>query len=336
MFSDASEPCYVSRVTENFNDLAVGIDFGGTKVLGAIVDQRGNIVAEQRVPTPYDGESLLNAIAGLVNSLEEEAKVTSVGVGVGAAGLVDRDGVLHYGPNVGGVTNVDVQGGIQKRLPNHKVRVDNDANAATWGECLFGAGRRTREMAMITLGTGIGGGIITSGKLFRGEAGFAAEFGHMTIEHNGVMCSCGKHGCWEAYASGRALGRLGREAAADAAFERGIELAGHVDNVKGEHVTAAARMGDAAALAVLDDFSKWLATGMATLIAFLDPQLIVVGGGLAEDSDLYLETTKKYLDNVIFGNANRPPVEVAVATLGERAGAVGAAMLVHGDSIPEV
>lgn len=317
-------------------DLAVGIDFGGTKVLGGVIDREGNMIAEKRVPTPYQGPALLDAIYEVVRDLEKEIGTNVAGVGIGAAGLVDRHGVLHYGPNVGGVTGVEIQNHLSDRLPGYKIRVDNDANVAAWGECLFGAGRRAREMVMVTLGTGIGGGLISGGRLFRGENGFAAEFGHITVERNGAQCACGKKGCWEAYGSGRALGRMGRDAANDAAFPRAIELATSLEEIRGEHVTAAARLGDPTAKAIFDDFAGWLAVGMSTLVAMLDPAVIVVGGGLAEDSDLYLDTTREHLEEIIMGAANRPKVEVVVATLGERAGAIGAAMLVHGDTIPEL
>ncbi len=336
MSSVASEPCYVSDVTSKSIDLAVGVDFGGTKVLGTLVDPQGNIVAEQRVRTPYDGDQLIEVMTELVGAFEEKAGGPVAGIGVGAAGLVDRNGVLHYGPNVGGVTDVDLKSGIEARLPGKTVVIDNDANVATWAEHLFGAGKGAREMVMVTLGTGIGGGIVVGGQLFRGYNGFAAEVGHMTLVAGGVQCACGKQGCWEAYASGRALGRLGRDAAEDAAFPRAIELAGSIDAIRGEHVTAAAREKDPTALAVLDEFSRWLAIGVTNLIALFDPQTVVIGGGLAEESELFLDSAKRHLADLTFGSTNRPEVPLVVATLGERAGAIGAAMTVHGYQISEV
>jgi len=321
----------------NTTELAVGVDFGGTKMLGALVDKEGTLLAEHRVPTPYEGEALLDELAGLVRELESQAGGPVAGLGVGAAGLVDREGYYHYGPNVGGVTNVHIQDGMRRRLPGQTIRVDNDANAATWAECLFGAGQRKREMALVTLGTGIGGGLVTAGKLFRGNNGFGAEYGHMTVDAKGILCVCGLHGCWEAYASGRALGRMGRQAAEMGALEKAVDYAGgHVDDIRGEHVTRAARTGDAAALAVMDEFAWWVACGVASIISILDPELVVIGGGLAEESDLYMDATHRYLQDLTFGARNRPSVPVVVATLGERAGAVGCAMLVHGDEMPEI
>lgn len=304
-------------------------------MLGALVDGQGNLVAEQRVPTPHDGEQLLDAMEALFRHLEAAASGPVGGVGVGAAGLVDRDGQLCYGPNVGGVHSVPVRTGMEQRLPGVTVRVDNDNTCATWGECLLGAGRGLRNMAMVGLGTGIGGGIVSDGRLLRGEHGFSAEFGHMTIDPKGVLCVCGKLGCWEAYASGRALGRLGREAAASGALDRVIDLAGgRVDDIRGEHVTKAARMGDEPAMAVMEEFAWFLAVGIANLIAVLDPQAVVIAGGLAEETDLYFSTTQRHLGDIVMGVRHRPVVPVVVATLGERAGAIGAAMMVHTEEVP--
>lgn len=316
--------------------LAVGVDFGGTKMLGALVDPGGQIIAEKRVSTPHEGEVLLDAMAALVRSLEARATGPVIGVGVGAAGLVDRKGVLHYGPNVGGVTQVPIRAGLQHRLSGQRVEVDNDATAATWGECLVGAGVGVREMALVTLGTGIGGGIVVDGRLFRGEQGFAAEVGHMTIVADGVRCACGKAGCWESYASGSALGRLARDAAAHGRVGQITELVGAIDDIRGEHVTDAAREGDPEAQAVLRDFARWVAVGIANLIAILDPQVVVLGGGMAEDLDLLLDDLRRDLDSLVFGASQRPKVPVIPATLGEHAGVIGAAMLVHADEVPEV
>jgi len=318
-------------------DLAVGVDFGGTKMLGVAVDRDGAIIAEHRVPTPYDEVGLLDSLAGIVRTLQDAAGGTVAGLGVGAAGLVDRAGTLQYGPNVGGVTNVGIRTAMEERLPGQVVRVDNDANAATWAECLLGAGRRRREMVLVTLGTGIGGGLVTGGKLFRGQNGYGAEFGHMTVDAKGVQCICGLNGCWEAYASGRALGRMGRKAAEAGTLDKAVELAGgQIENIRGEHVTHAARLGASGALAVMDDFAWWVACGVASIISIADPELVVLGGGLAEENALFLPAAQRHLQDLTFGVRNRPAVPLVVATLGERAGAVGAAMLVHGDEMPEI
>lgn len=313
---------------------AIGIDFGGTKMLGAAVDVSGNVFAEVRVSTPYDPEALFDAIAKIVCELETELGASSCGVGIGAAGLVDRSGQYHFGPNVGGVRGLDVVGELTHRLGQRTFIVENDNTCATWGECRLGAGRDRDEVAFVGLGTGIGGGIVTSGRLYRGRNGFSGEFGHMTIVTNGVACVCGKSGCWEAYASGRALGRLGRESAARGESARLIDIAGSVEQIRGEHVSQAAREGNAGALTVMRTFSRWLAVGLANVIAILDPEAVVVGGGLADDADLYFAETQAILTALVFGADSRPSVPVLTAELGPRAAVVGAALLAHGQTIP--
>ncbi len=309
------------------NEIAVGVDFGGTKMLGAAVTPAGEVLVDERVPTPYDPAELLASIVSLVESLEARVKTRAVAVGIGAAGLVDRGGHYRFGPNVGGVRSLDMVTELSVRLGNRFIYVDNDNTCATWGECVLGAGKGVSEALFVGLGTGIGGGIVSDGALFRGANGFSAEFGHMTIVADGTECVCGKRGCWEAYASGRALGRLGREAAMVGTAHRSLELAGAVDDIRGEHVTRAAREGDREARAIMDEFAHWLAIGLANVIAILDPEIAVVGGGMSSESDLYFPQTQDFLANEIFGVGSRPEVPVVVATLGVRAGVTGAALL---------
>ena len=318
-----SEPCYVSDVTE----LAVGIDFGGTKMLGVLVDADGNVHDMHRLPTPYDGEELLDDLVELLETLETRAETTASGLGVGAAGLVTRDGVLSFGPNVGRVRDVDIKAGLAKRRPELHVVVDNDATCATWSEHRTGAGKGIDEVVFVSLGTGIGSGLVTGGSLVRGAQGFGGEHGHMVIQVDGIECVCGHRGCWEAYASGRALGRMGRKAAAAGKAREVLRAAGAVPDIRGEHVTRAARDGDAQAIAILDEFARWVAIGIANAIAISDPQLVIVGGGMAEDADLFLDQVEIELQNFVYGAPERPKVPVVRAALGERAGAMGAAML---------
>lgn len=337
MLPGASARYFGSNAMIQRDDIAVGIDFGGTKVLGAVVDRRGRVLARQRTPTPKQPQPLIDSIVGLVKSLEAEVGRPIEGVGIGAAGLVGRDGVLHFGTNVGGIEHLDLVSGVGNQLPaGYKVRVDNDANVATWGECLFGAGRRAREMAMVTIGTGVGGGLVSSGRLFRGEYGFGAEFGHITIVHDGAECGCGRRGCWEAYASGTALGRLGREAAEAGRFRAGMKMAGSVSAIHGEHVSQAAHEGDIQALEIFRSFARWLGVGITSVVSLLDPEVIVIGGGLSEEAKLFIDETRRYVDENNFGAAQRPKVEIKVAELEDDAGIIGAAMLVFGEMIPEL
>lgn len=298
-------------------------------MLGALVDSSGAILDEQQVPTPYDGNELLRSLTELVEILEGRAGVQAIGVGVGAAGLVNRSGELVYGPNVGGVSNLSIEKSLSDRLPGYVIRVENDNTCATWGEVQFGAGRGAQEAIFVGLGTGIGGGFVSGGKPALGHNGFAGEIGHMTISVGGEACVCTKLGCWEAYASGRALGRLGREAVVGGHGHRILEIAGAVDDVRGEHVTKAAREGDVDALAVMHEFARWVAVGLDNLITVLDPELVIIGGGMSGEFDLFLPQMRSYLYRVMYAAQFRPQVPIRVAELGARAGVIGAAMMVH-------
>ena len=183
-------------------------------------------------------------------------------------------------------------------------------------------------MVMVTLGTGIGGGIVTGGSLVRGRNGFAGEFGHMVIDPVGPPCRCGRRGCWERYASGAGLGRLAREAAVGGRLGRVVEHAGgDAEAVRGEHVQAAAREGDTEALAVIEDFGRWVALGLVNLTNALDPEVFVLGGGLAVSADLYLGPIQKWFTELLYAPELRPHPALAFARLGAVAGAVGAAIL---------
>jgi glucokinase len=309
------------------DSFSIGIDFGGTKMLGVVVGPGGDVLADHRLPTPYDGEELLDDLVEIFEELDKAVDVEVSGIGIGAAGLVDRDGCLRYGPNVGRLEDLDIHAGLARRRPDLQVAIDNDATCATWSERVLGAGKGVDELVLVTLGTGIGGGFVTDGKIQRGAHGYGGEFGHTTIAAGGLACVCGKFGCWEAYASGRALGRLGREAAAKGNAREVLRTAGAVEDIRGEHVTAVARTGDSQAMAVMDEFAYWLAVGLANVVATNDPYKLVVGGGMAEEADLYLPQAKERLASMLFGARARSETEVVAAELGERAGAIGAALL---------
>lgn len=306
--------------------LVVGIDVGGTKVLGVALDPADptTVVDVARVPTPDGAGPLLDAMADVVRTLDRHGPVGSVGVGI--AGLVDRDGVLRIGPNLPGLLHVRVGDELDRRL-GLPVRVDNDATCATWGEYVAGAARGVRDALLVTLGTGIGGGVIADGELVRGAHGFGGEAGHMVVDPHGPECPCGRRGCWERFASGSGLGMLGRTAAIAGRFARGVQLAGDREAVRGEHVTRAAAEGDAEALAIVDHFAGWVALGIGNLLAVLDSSLVVIGGGLVGAGDLLLEPVRAALPDHVMAPHERADVQVVAAELGERAGAIGAALL---------
>ena len=309
--------------------LTLGLDLGGTKVLGVALSEPGEVVAECRRPTPRGEDALIDALSAVAEELRDatsaDGEVTAVGVG--APGLVDRDGVLRAAPNLSGVDQLALRAGLASRL-RLPVRADNDATCAAWGEHQLGAARGKEHVVVATLGTGIGGGIITDGRLYRGANGFAGEIGHTVVEPHGPPCPCGQRGCWERYASGSGLGRLAREAAHAGQVPRVLQLAGDdPEAVRGEHVTRAAIEGDAGARAVFGRFAWWLALGLANLANVFDPEMFVIGGGLVEAGDVLFEPTRAAFADLVEAADRRPAISIVPAALGERAGAMGAAAL---------
>lgn len=300
----------------------IGLDVGGTKCLGVVVDDGGQVLQQQRVPTPKGPDAIIDTLAGLVGEL---GPATTVGVGM--PGLVTRDGVLRAAPNLVDIRDFRVAELLSRRV-GLPVEVDNDATCATVAEWRCGVARGADEYVLVALGTGIGGGLVSGGRLMRGANGFAGEIGHMVVDPQGPPCPCGRSGCWERFASGSGLGRLAREAAESHGAPRLVELAGgNVDDVRGEHVQRAALEGDPGALAVIDDFARWVALGLANLTNLIDPSLIVIGGFLAADGPLYLEPIRRWFARSLFAPDLRAHPAVEFAELGQLAGAVGASLL---------
>jgi glucokinase len=306
--------------------LAIGVDVGGTKVAALLVDSDGGVLDRRLVPSPADNaEAVTRTVVALVAELLSDHDGV-VAVGVGAAGLVSRDGVVRFAPNVAWrefPLRERVAAGV--RVP---VAVENDANVAAWGEFRFGAGRGTADLLVVTVGTGIGGGIVIGGELFRGANGLGAEIGHIIVEPHGPLCGCGNHGCWEQMASGRAIERLGRIAAAE---QRGSVLAeiagGDPSRLTGPDVTKAARDGDPVASGILEEVGRRLGQGIAGLVNVLDPEAVVVGGGAAEARDLLLKPARRAYAESVEAPSHRPEVPILGAELGNDAGAIGAADL---------
>ncbi|MDQ1535395.1 MAG: glucokinase [Actinomycetota bacterium] len=306
----------------------IGLDIGGTKILGVVTDTSGTVIDEERDESPEGFADILDSSATMIATLRARNAFEVSAIGVGIAGLVDGEGVLRFGPNLPGVIDAPIREALSERtgLP---VAVDNDANVAGWGEVRFGAASGARDALLVTLGTGIGGAIVLGGGVVRGAHGFAAEIGHFTVERGGPMCACGERGHWEAIASGSALGRMARELVASG---KGAAIASLVKDggrasINGHHVGDAARAGDREALDLLDRYADNVAIGLAGLSNILDPAIIVISGGLVELGDLLLAPTRAAFLTHIEAPEHRPAVPIVPATLGERAGAIGAAAI---------
>lgn len=312
-------------------ELTCGIDIGGTKIAGAVVDPGGRILAESRVTSPAtDPDKIHAAVAELVAELAADHPVTAVGVGAAGYVAADRSTVL-FAPNI--AWRDEPLGADLARHTGLPVVIENDANAAAWGEFQYGAGRDVDDQLMVTVGTGVGGGVIADGRLLRGGFGVAAEIGHVCLVPDGHLCGCGNRGCFEAYASGTALVRSAREAV------RGTSLlardlldraGGDSDAITGPFITDAAKAGDRFAQEQLEQLGRWLGHGLASLVSVLDPTVIVIGGGVSDAGDLLLEPARQTFHRELSGRGYRPEAEIRPAELGNRAGVIGAADLARG------
>jgi glucokinase len=301
----------------------IGIDVGGTKVLGVVLDGGGRVVRDVAHASRQGVEGLVAVLAEVVAELGEDGAP----VGVGAAGLVDLDGHLTYAPNIPGVRDAPVRDALADAT-GREVVVDNDANVAALGEVTYGAASGARDALVVTLGTGIGGGIVLDGRVLRGAHGFAAEIGHVTVDRDGPRCACGEYGHWEAIASGHALGRMARELVRSGGGQAILAAAaGDPERVTGRDVGDAARVGDPEALALLDRYADNVALGLAGLANVLDPERIVVAGGLVALGALLFGPLSAAFAAHLEGVEHRPEVPIVPAALGVRAGAIGAAVL---------
>jgi glucokinase len=309
--------------------LSIGIDVGGTKVLGGVVDDEGVVLARARKDTPRQGgKALTQRIAETVKELMVKHNVESVGVS--AAGFVSSDRkTMLATPNIADWNDVDLDSEL-KSLIDLPIVIENDANAAAWGEAKFGAGRNQNHMMMLTVGTGIGGGIVVDGQLYRGAFGIAAEFGHMRVVPEGHICGCGARGCFEQYASGNALLRHAREAI-NASPEVARNLLsrgdGTVAGLTGHIITQAAQEADPIALAAFNTTGQWLGAGIASLAVLLDPKCIVIGGGVIDAGEILLAPTRESLERTMPFAGKHPYPELIAAELGNDAGLVGVADL---------
>jgi glucokinase len=321
-------------------DVAFGVDIGGTKVLGVALGTSDRIVAEARVATPTNppesdvvGRHVADAVADVVAMLDsavvdaDRSFQGTAAIGVGAPGMLDRHGRLRFAPNLPQAHGVDWNRLIGDRLPGRSVLIENDANFAALAEHRLGAAQGYHHVVVVTLGTGIGGGLIVDGRVQVGANGFAGEIGHMVVDPAGPPCPCGRRGCWERYASGGGLGVLAREAALAGKLPEVVKISGgDPESVRGEDVSAAALNGDPDARRVVQEVGWWVGFGLANLACVLDPECFVLGGGLVRAGDLLLSAARAAFAELVEGGSTRPDTAIVTASFGERAGAVGAAL----------
>ena len=308
--------------------LTIGIDVGGTKIAGGVVDESGQILATARRESPAtDTDAIEQAVEDLVVELRSNHEIAAVGVG--AAGFVDAHrATVLFAPNLAW-RDEPLKRDLESRI-GLPVVIENDANAAAWGEFTFGAGEDVDDFLLVTVGTGVGGGVVLNGQLHRGAFGVAGEIGHLRVVPGGLICGCGNRGCWEQYASGTALVRDTRDQAREGSLIARTLLdraGGQVEAITGPLITEAAHEGDEFAREQLASLGRWLGEGIASLTAVLDPAVVVIGGGVSEAGDLLLGPTRAHFKANLTGRHYRPELEVRVALLGNKAGMIGAADL---------
>lgn len=309
------------------NRYAVGFDIGGTNMRAGLISQQGEILRSLSAPSPRTTEGMEAGIADLVAQLRGDHDIEAVGLAV--AGFLDPECErVRFAPHLPW-RDEPVRERLEEIL-ELPVRLEHDANSAAWGEYRFGSAQGADNWVLLAIGTGIGAALIVDGEIYRGAYGTAPEFGHLRVVPGGRACPCGKNGCLERYCSGTALVDTARELAATQKFT-GSKLADLLRNdpnsLKGKMVTEAARDGDPLAIAVMEDFSTWLGETLSIVSDVLDPGLIVIGGGVSRDADLYLDASVEHFSSRIVGAGYRPLAQVGTAQLGADAGMIGVADL---------
>ena len=310
---------------------AIGVDVGGTKIAAAVVTPEGGILNEVRYPSSGPKERLLSSMARSVNEVRDGFEVGGVCLAVPGTVSTEENKIIDA-PNLHAIEGIPLKDELEERT-GLTTTVENDANAAAWGEFRFGAGSEVSHLIFITWGTGVGGGVISHGVLLRGAQGAGGELGHITIQATGPRCGCGNHGCLEALASGTAIARRAREVASEkpdsALGQLAVERA-----VLGEDVAGLARQGDEAAISVLRETGVWLGIGLAGFVNVFNPEVIAIGGGAARAGDLILDAARHEV-RLRAMSPSRDLVEINEATLGAESGVLGAAALARNSSSGE-
>jgi glucokinase len=307
---------------------AIGVDVGGTKIAAAVVSAEGEVLNEVRYPTQaVPPNRLVGTIAGAITEVGDGFEVGGVCLAVPGLIMASVNTVI-FSPNLHEIENIRLDEEIGGRT-GMRVTVENDANAAAWGEFRYGAGKDVEHQVFITLGTGVGGGVITHGVLLRGAQGAGGELGHVTLDPEGPVCGCGNHGCLEAVASGTAIQRRAREFAND----RPTSALGRLAiqrQVLGEDVTRLAEEGDEAAVAVLEETGRWLGIGVAGFVNIFNPDVVAVGGGASRAGEFILGPARREV-KLRARSPSRDLAEIKEATLGPASGVLGAAALARGE-----
>ena len=306
---------------------AVGVDVGGTKIAAGVVSPEGGVLAEARYPTPHSPGELVETIVRVIKEVSDGHETGGVCLAVPGLILAQENKVI-FSPNLRAVEGIPLKDRIEPEIGVPLV-IENDANAAAWGEFRFGSGSEVDHLVFLTLGTGIGGGVISHGVLLRGAQGSGGELGHVTVDATGPRCACGNRGCLEALASGTAIGRRAREAAVENP-ESALGRIASRRKVLGEDVTELARDGDETAISVLEKTGTWLGIGLAGFVNVFNPEVAAVGGGVMEAGDLILASARREI-RLRARPPSRDLVEVQVATLGPESGVLGAAALARGE-----
>lgn len=308
----------------------VGIDIGGMTIKGGIVDEKGNILYKKSIVTAPGKEDrlIVDDIASLVNELVQNGADGEEiqGVGIGCPGSIyDEKGIVRYSCNIN-FRNTPMANMIEEKTGIKKVRLSNDANCAALGETLFGAGNGAKNSVMVTLGTGVGTGIVANGQLITGNRSAGGEGGHITINLGGATCGCGKKGCYEAYASATALMnqiQTACEKHPESQLAKEVEQSG----LNGKVVFDCAQNGDKVAMAVVKKYIKYVGVGLVNFANIFFPEVIIIGGGISNQGDNIIKPLQRYVTRNVYGAVYSPKIKVVAATLKNDAGIIGAAAL---------
>lgn len=310
---------------------SIGIDLGGTNIVSAVVNEKYEIVASSKTPTnsPRSADEIFDDIAKVSIEAVEKAGLTMddiESVGMGTPGTVNGEGIIEFANNLS-FTNVPAKQMIIERLGVEKVYIENDANCAALGEAYAGVGNGAKDFVAVTLGTGVGSGIIVDGKIVNGVNFAGGECGHMVIMVDGEQCTCGRKGCWEAYASATALIRQTKKAMEENPDSVMHQIAAEEGKVSGKTAFEAMRKGDIAGIKVVDNYIKYIACGLINIVNALQPEIICIGGGICNEGETLMKPLRRFVQSERYSIYSKIQTKIVKAQLGNDAGVIGAAIL---------